>query len=79
MKPYFEKMTEFGKAMTDGQVKKSEENVKQIKEEFRPRRMDISNRSRAHSGNHPASDWDLCKERPVYNICYGWKNIPASF
>ena len=32
MKPYFEKMTDFGKPLTEGQIKKSEENVKQIKE-----------------------------------------------
>src|SRR4030066_696015 len=32
MKPYFEKMTDFGKALTEQQTKKAEENVKQIKE-----------------------------------------------
>ena len=32
MRPYFEKMTDFGKPLTEGQIKKSEENVKQIKE-----------------------------------------------
>jgi len=32
MKPYFEKMTDFGKPLTDQQIKKAEENVKQIRE-----------------------------------------------
>ena len=32
MKPYFEKMTDFGKPLTEGQIKNSEENVKKIKE-----------------------------------------------
>jgi hypothetical protein len=32
MKPYFEKMTEFGKPLSEGQIKRSEENVKQIQE-----------------------------------------------
>ncbi len=32
MRPYFEKMTEFGKPLTEGQIKKAEENVKQIME-----------------------------------------------
>jgi len=31
MKPYFERMTEFGKALSEQQIKKAEENVKQIK------------------------------------------------
>ena len=32
MRPYFEKMTDFGKPLTEGQIKKAEENVKQIME-----------------------------------------------
>ncbi|OQY60392.1 MAG: glutaconyl-CoA decarboxylase subunit alpha [Desulfobacteraceae bacterium 4572_88] len=32
MRPYFEKMTEFGKALNEGQIKSSEENVAKIKE-----------------------------------------------
>jgi len=32
MRPYFEKMTEFGKPLTERQIKSSEENVKQIRE-----------------------------------------------
>lgn len=32
MKPYFEKMTEFGRELTEGQIKSTEENVKNIKE-----------------------------------------------
>src|SRR4030042_1528685 len=32
MKPYFEKMNDLGKAMTEQQIKNAEENVKQIKE-----------------------------------------------
>src|SRR4030043_1535482 len=32
MKPYFEKMTDFGKPLTEAQTKRAEENVKQIKE-----------------------------------------------
>src|SRR3989304_1084730 len=32
MKPYFEKMADFGKSMTEGQIKKAEENAKQIRE-----------------------------------------------
>src|SRR4030067_1538294 len=32
MKPYFEKMNDFGKPLTEQQIKKGEENVKQIKE-----------------------------------------------
>jgi hypothetical protein len=31
MKPYFEKMADFGKSLTEQQIKKAEENVKQIK------------------------------------------------
>src|SRR3972149_1163533 len=31
MRPYFEKMTEFGRPLTERQIKSSEENVKQIK------------------------------------------------
>ena len=33
MRPYFEKMTEFGRPLKDGQIKRTEENVKLIKEE----------------------------------------------
>lgn len=32
MKPYFEKMTDFGKPLTEKQIKSTEENVKQIRE-----------------------------------------------
>jgi glutaconyl-CoA decarboxylase len=32
MRPYFEKMAEFGKPLSEAQIKKSEENVKQIRE-----------------------------------------------
>ncbi len=32
MKPYFEKMTEFGRELSEGQIKSTEENVKQIRE-----------------------------------------------
>jgi len=32
MRPYFEKMTEFGSPLTEGQIKQSEESLKQIKE-----------------------------------------------
>ncbi len=32
MRPYFEKMTEFGKPLSDGQIKRSEESVKQLRE-----------------------------------------------
>ncbi|MBI5966751.1 MAG: glutaconyl-CoA decarboxylase subunit alpha [Deltaproteobacteria bacterium] len=32
MRPYFEKMTEFGKPLTEKQIKSAEENVKQIQE-----------------------------------------------
>ena len=32
MRPYFEKMTEFGKPLTESKIKQTEENVKQIKE-----------------------------------------------
>jgi len=32
MRPYFEKMAEFGKPISEAQIKKSEENVKQIRE-----------------------------------------------
>ena len=32
MKPYFEKMTEFGRELNKGQILSSEENVKQITE-----------------------------------------------
>jgi len=32
MKPYFEKMTEFGRELSEGQIKSTEENVKQIQE-----------------------------------------------
>jgi len=32
MKPYFEKMTDFGKSLTEKQIKSTEENVKQIRE-----------------------------------------------
>ncbi len=32
MRPYFEKMTEFGKALTEGQIKQTQESVKEIKE-----------------------------------------------
>jgi glutaconyl-CoA decarboxylase len=32
MKPYFEKMTDFGKPLTEKQIKSTEENVKQIQE-----------------------------------------------
>jgi len=31
MKPYFERMTDLGKALSEQQLKKAEENVKQIK------------------------------------------------
>jgi len=33
MRPYFEKMTEFGRPLKEGQIKRTEENVTQIKEE----------------------------------------------
>ena len=33
MRPYFEKMTEFGRPLKEGQIKRTEENVKQVKEE----------------------------------------------
>ncbi|MBW1697020.1 MAG: glutaconyl-CoA decarboxylase subunit alpha [Deltaproteobacteria bacterium] len=33
MRPYFEKMAEFGHPLKEGQIKRTEENVKQIKEE----------------------------------------------
>ncbi len=32
MKPYFEKMNDLGKALTEQQIKNAGENVKQIKE-----------------------------------------------
>ena len=32
MRPYFEKMNVFGKALTEQQIKNAEENAKQIKE-----------------------------------------------
>ena len=32
MRPYFEKMTDLGKPLTEQQIKKAEENVKQIRE-----------------------------------------------
>ncbi len=32
MRPYFEKMTDFGKELRKGQIKRTEENVKQLKE-----------------------------------------------
>jgi len=32
MRPYFEKMTEFGRELNEGQIKSTEENVKQIRE-----------------------------------------------
>ena len=32
MRPYFEKMADFGKTMTERQIKSSEENVKKVRE-----------------------------------------------
>ena len=32
MKPYFEKMTEFGRTLSEGQIKSTEENLRQIKD-----------------------------------------------
>ncbi len=32
MRQYFEKMDDFGKALKEGEIKRSEENVKQIKQ-----------------------------------------------
>ena len=41
MRPYFEKMTEFGRPLKEGQIKRTEENVKQVKEEETKLAQDI--------------------------------------